>query len=294
MGMERVAMGGNSGDAARGRWRPRLRGPCLAVVFCLAITQGISVAQTGKAVRHHKIAVEDPSSPPELLQAESAIEKKDYVTAEPLLKKVVDRDPKNYAAWFDLGFLYNAVGKSDESIGAYRQSVTAKSDVFESNLNLGLQLAKAGQPDAEQFLRAATQLKPTSHVAEGQARAWTSLAHLLEPSKPDEALSAYHQAAALVPNDPEPRLAVGLFLEKQNRFADAEQEYMQVLAVDPQSSEATIGLANIYMRGRRFPDAEAQLRKIVAAHPEHAAAHVQLGRVLGAEGKNDEAITELQ
>ena len=73
-----------------------------------------------------------------------------------------------------------ALGKMDDSIAAYRKSVAAKPDVFESNLNLGLQLAKSGQPDAEQFLRAATQLKPTSHVAEGQARAWLSLAHVLE------------------------------------------------------------------------------------------------------------------
>ena len=53
-------------------------------------------------------------------------------------------------------------------------------------------------------------------------------------------------------------------------------------------------LANLYMQGRRFPEAEEYLRKLVAAHPEQAAAHVQLGRVLAAEGKNDEAIAELQ
>jgi len=287
-------MGGNSGDAARGRWRPRLRGPCLAVVFCLAITQGISVAQTGKAVRHHKIAVEDPSSPPELLQAESAIEKKDYVTAEPLLKKVVDRDPKNYAAWFDLGFLYNAVGKSDESIGAYRQSVTAKSDVFESNLNLGLMLARAGQPDAEQFLRAATKLKPTASETEGRARAWVSLAQVIETTKPDEAIDAYRQAAALQPKDPEPHLAAGALLEKQNHFADAEEEFKKARMIDPSSSDALAALANLYMRGHRFSDAEGVLRQLVALRPNDASVHMQLGRMLAADGQNDSAIAELQ
>jgi hypothetical protein len=45
-------------------------------------------------------------------------------------------------------FVENALSKMDESIAAYRKSVAAKPDVFESNLNLGLQLAKAGQPDA--------------------------------------------------------------------------------------------------------------------------------------------------
>ena len=247
-----------------------------------------------KPHRHRTTVAEEEGPQPELAKAEELIQKRDYAQAETVLQKLLGSDPENYVAWFDLGFVENGLGKQQESIAAYRKSVAAKPDVFEPNLNLGLQLAKAGQPDAEHFLRAATQLKPTTHVTEGQARAWTSLGHLLEPSKPEEALAAYRQAAVLQPNDPEPRLAAGLLLEKQNRFADAEQEYKQALSVDPQSTEATIGLANIYMRGRRFPDAEAELRKIVSAHPEQAAAHVQLGRVLAAESKTDDAIAELQ
>ena len=48
------------------------------------------------------------------------------------------------------------------------------------------------------------------------------------------------------------------------------------------------------MRGKRLPEAETQLRKVVTAHPDQAAVHVQLGRVLAAQGKNDDAIAELE
>ncbi len=197
-------------------------------------------------------------------------------------------------AWFDLGFVENALGKVDESIAAYRKSVEAKPDVFESNLNLGLQLAKTGQPDAEEFLRAATHLKPTSHVAEGQYRAWLSLAHVLEKSKPDEALRADQQAAMLQPKEAEPHLSAGQLLEKENKFADAEQEYKQALALDSQSGDAVVGLANIYMQGRRFPEAEDSLRKLLAIQPNSGPAHIQMGRVLAAEGKNEGGLAELQ
>src|ERR1700733_800440 len=173
------------------------------VALLLAVLGGCSMSATGQTVRHHKIAEADPASPPELTKAESDIEKKDYAAAEPLLQKVVVADPKNYQAWFDLGFVYNGLGNLTESIAAYRKSVAAKPDVFESNLNLGIQLAKAGRAEAEQFLRAATQLKPTDHVAEGQARAWLSLAHVLEATKPEEAIAAYRQAALLQAKDPE-------------------------------------------------------------------------------------------
>jgi tetratricopeptide (TPR) repeat protein len=254
--------------------------------------QDSSSSRKHKGAHHIRVEEEIPP-PPELGKAEEFIQKQNYAEAEPLLRKVVTDDSANYVAWFDLGFTENALGKMEESIGAYRKSVAAKPDVFESNLNLGLQLAKRGQPDAEQFLRAATQLTPTSHVAEGKARAWISLAHLLEPSKPDEALAAYHEAATLQPKDPEPHLSAGLIFEKQKKFSDAEAEYKQALNLAPGSADAATGLANLYMESRRFPEAEAALRKVVAARPDDAAAHIQLGRVLAAEGKNDDALAEL-
>jgi Flp pilus assembly protein TadD len=264
------------------------------VALLLAVLGGSCINAPAQTVRHHKIAESDSSFPPELIQAESDIEKKDYAAALPLLEKVVTTDPKNYQAWFDLGFVYNAQGNPVESIAAYRKSVAAKPDLFESNLNLGISLAKAGQPDAEQYLRAATTLKPTGDVDDGRARAWLSLANLLEASKPDEAIEAYQRAAALAPKDQEPHLAAGALLEKASRFADAEQEYKQALAIDPGSSEALTGLANIYTRGNRFVDAQQVLVKIVALHPEDVQARLQLSRVLVRMEKNDEAVASAQ
>jgi tetratricopeptide (TPR) repeat protein len=270
----------------------RARRVLLGLGVCLC---GIALAEgTHQTIRHHKVVEPASSFPPELTQAEGAIEKHDYASAEPLLKKVVADDPANFQAWFDLGFVYNGLGNTAESIAAYRKSVTAKPDVFESNLNLGLMLAKAGQPEAEHFLRAATTLKPTANVDEGRARAWLSLAHVLEISQPDQAVEAYKQASALDPKSPEPHLSAGLLLEKENRFADAEREYKQALAVDPDSSDALTGMANIYMRGQRFADAQAILGKIAATHPDDVSARLQLGRVLLILGKDNEAIAELQ
>jgi tetratricopeptide (TPR) repeat protein len=254
-----------------------------------------SQPQAHRAVHHIQVEDDDSQSQPaELTQAETAIDKRDYAAAEPLLRKLVDREPASYVGWFDLGFVENALGKLDESITAYRKSIAAKPDVFESNLNLGLQLAKTGQPDAEQFLRTATRLKPTSHVAEGQYRAWLSLGETIEKSKPEEALAAYLHAAALQPKEAEPHLSAGVLLERESNYAQAELEYKQALALDSRSTDAVMGLANIYMRGRRFPEAEEYLRKLLAAGADSAAVHIQLGRVLTAEGKTDTAIAELQ
>ena len=264
----------------------------IAVLAFTVLSGDLSAQSTKKTVRRHKVAETDSSAL--LTQAETAIEKKDYASAEPLLNKVTAKDPTNYLAWFDLGFVDSALGKTDASIAAYRKSVSAKPDVFESNLNLGVMLAKAGQPDAEQFLHTATKLKPNAHVQEGQARAWLSLAKVLEKAKPDEAIEAYHQASALQPKDAEPHLSAGLLLEKQERVADAEQEYKQALALDPTSTDALAGLANIYMRGQRYSEADDVLRKLLVARPNDAGAHMQLGRILAIGGHNEDAIAELE
>ena len=265
-----------------------------AIASAIGLGTALFAQNTGKVVRHHKIAENDPLFPPELTQAEGALEKKDYATAQPLLEKVVAANPANYQAWFDLGFLYNAQGKQADSITAYRKSVAAKPDVFEPNLNLGLMLAKANDPDAEQFLRAATKLKPTAQTEEGLARAWLSLAHVIASTKPSEAITAYQEVAKLQPKDPEPHLSAGFLLEKQGQPEQAEQEYKQALALDNKSADAITGLINLYMRGKRFPEAEELLRKLVDLRPDDPNVHLQLGRVLAAAGKRDDAIAELQ
>ena len=262
----------------------------------LAVASGTTLCaqQTHKTVHHVRVEESDPLFPPELRQAEAALDKKDYSAAQPLLQQVTVKNPANYRAWFDLGYVYTATGQKPEAIEAYRKSVAAKPEVFESNLNLGLLLAQAGSPDAEQFLRAATQLKPSANPQDGLARAWVSLGHVLERSQPAEAVAAFSEAAKLQPRDPEPHLSAGAILEKQNALAGAEREYKAALTLAPNSADALVGLANIYMESKRLPEAEAALRQYVAVEPKNGPAHVQLGRVLEAEGKHAEAANELQ
>ncbi|MFY9648074.1 MAG: tetratricopeptide repeat protein [Terriglobales bacterium] len=287
--------------------RTRTKAILVAVLACFALRQTAHAT-----VRHYKERIDD--TPPEIAQAEDAIQKNDFGSAETLLKKVLDKNPGTeqawlYQAWFDLGFALHGLNRADESIAAYRKSVAAKPDVFESNLNLGLMLVRAkDDPEAEQFLRAATTLKPTDHVEEGQARAWLALAQLLESKKPEDAFAAYRKASELMPKDPEPHLAAGLLHERQREFSDAEAEYKLALALSTHSTnahsdtqdagvasrEAAIGLTNIYMKSGRLGDAEPLLRGLAAERPDDGGLHLQLGRVLMAEGKKDDAIVEMQ
>src|SRR5580704_8688921 len=129
--------------------RPRLK-TILPILLCASTLSASAFGQTQTTVRHYKERVDD--TPPEIAQAEDAIQKNDFAAAEVLLKKALEKDPNNFQAWFDMGFTLNRLSREEESIAAYRKSVAAKPDVFESNLNLGLMLVRANNPDAEQFL----------------------------------------------------------------------------------------------------------------------------------------------
>jgi tetratricopeptide (TPR) repeat protein len=264
--------------------------------FCVLLTifsLSPGFAQTDHTtVRHHKVEDQDPAAA-WLTEAEANIEKQDYAAAEPLLKKYVGTYPDSYSAWYDLGYVYRGLGRKDEAISAYRKSVAVKPDVFESNLNLGLALADSGQSEAESFLRAATTLKPSGDAAAGHKRAWIALGHLLDASKPNDAVAAYQQAATLDQQDPEPHLLAGSLLEKENSI-EAEKEYKQALAIAPDNSDALTALINLYMRQKRFGDAETLLRRLVVISPNDAGAHLQLGRMLMISGKDEGAAAELE
>ena len=266
----------------------------LLLMAMLSLAACAQTVGTGKTVRRHK-AAEESATAALVREAEAAIDKKDFATAEPKLEKATAADPKDYRAWFDLGFVYSSTGRKPQAIEAYRKAVALKPDAFEPNVNLGVLLASASDPEAEKYLRAATRLKPVmSKPEEGQARAWAALGMFLEDRQPAEAIRAYQAASLLTPSDPEPHLATATLAEKAGDFPTALKEFQKAALLDPKSAEAIAGLANVYMRTRRYPEAEAALRKYIAVEPGKVDAHLQLGRVLRELDRPEDANAEFE
>ncbi|MCI0352546.1 MAG: tetratricopeptide repeat protein [Acidobacteriales bacterium] len=276
----------------------------IALGFALLVEGPTLLAQSATekkpTVRRRRVPVEqpapDPLYSPALAEAETALEKKDYASAEKLLKQVLASNEKNYRAWFDLGSLYAATDRKAEAISALQKSVAAKPDIFESNLNLGLLLASSGQmPQAAEQLRKATLLKPSSKKTADQqvAEAWMALGRVLESSKPSEALAAFQSASRLVPKQVEPHLEAARVLENQKQAAEAEREYQQALTLKPNDSEAQAGLARVYIAQKRFAEAESLLRKRAGAGPPSRELRLQLARLHMVNQKYDDAIAEL-
>ncbi len=268
-----------------------------AGLFCIVNLPCVHAQQSPPTIRHHRVEepAPEPTSAPEVEPAEAAMQKEDFTTAEALLQKAVAAKPGDFRAWFDLGYVYNALQRPGDAVAAYRKSVAAKPDVFESNLNLGLVLAKQGNnAESAKYLKAATQLKPSAHPQESLARAWQALGRVQEQSDPQSAIVAFAEAAKFAPNDPGPRLATAALLQKQGNLDAAAREYQAAAELDPHSTEALSGLANVLIAQKKYSGAETALRKDLATDPQNITAQVQLARVLAAEGRNDDAAQALR
>jgi tetratricopeptide (TPR) repeat protein len=253
-----------------------------------------ALAQTHPSHKSHPQATaDDNSAAGALKEAESLLQKQQYPQAEEKLQALVTTQADNPQAWFDLGFAQSHQSKTAEAITSYKKAAQLDPKWFEAQQNLALALAKSGDlTAAASALKIAVTLKPTVGGQQALAGAWLSLAQVIEESQPQEALAAYQKAAELDPVNSEAQLGAARMAEHSGNGAAAEQQYLKLAEAGNNGSiERLIGL---YLKQKRYADAETWLRKYMTANPQNTAAQLQLGKLLAAEGKTQEAIATLE
>lgn len=265
-------------------------------VIAAALLAGCVMHATAQARSAQKArpqpAAEDRAAN-DLKDAESLLQKQQYPQAEEKLLALVLKQSENPQAWFDLAFAQSHLGKTAEAITAYKKAAALDPKWFEAQQNLGLALAKSGDlAGAAAALKIAVTLKPTTGGQQALAGAWLSLAQVTEESQPQEALAAYQKIVELDPANSEALLGAAHMTERSGNLVAAEQQYLKL--AEAGSGESVERLIGIYLKQKRYADAETWLRKYMAANPQSAAAQLQLGKLLAAEGKFQEAIAALE
>jgi tetratricopeptide (TPR) repeat protein len=235
------------------------------------------------------VAQSHPADPQ--AEAESLIEKQQYAEAEEKLQSLIKTQAKNPQTWFDLGFAQSHQGKTGDAVASYQNAVELAPGWFEANLNLGVDLARAGKRSAAiPVLKHAVELKPSTGGPQALARAWLTLAQTMEEEGSDlkGTAAAYDKAAELgLSSDPLIAVRAGTLLEKAGDSAAAEQHYRK--AAEAGNAAGMARLIDFLRTQKRYADAETWLRKYAAQNPQDSQASVQLARLLAAEGKKDEA-----
>ena len=253
-----------------------------------------ALAQTRPSHKSHpQSTTEDDRAANALKEAETLLQKQQYLQAEEKLQALVTQQSENPQIWFDLGFAQSHQGKTADAIAAYKKATQLDPKWFEAQQNLGFALAKSGDLNAAaSALKIAVTLKPIVGGHQALAAAWLSLAQVTEESQPQESFAAYQKAAELDPANSDAQLGIARMAERSGNAAGAEQQYLKLAAAGNNDSiERLIGL---YLKQKRFSDAETWLHKYLAANPQNAAAQLQLGKLQAAEGKTQEAIATLE
>jgi len=232
--------------------------------------------------------------PPEVADAEAAVAKSDWKTAEAKLDSWLTAHPSDARALFDAGYVADAQDRLDEAAAFYRRAIAADPNSFEAHISLGLLLARQNKPDeARPELAKATQLDPGEAGPALKARAWRALARIDRDSDPAEASNDLLEALKLSPETPADTLLAGELAEKTGQYDAAEAAYRRVLAQQPDSPQANAGLAHLLIARKQYADAETLLRAALAKAPDDPTLTAQLATVLAAQDKA-EALPLLQ
>jgi Flp pilus assembly protein TadD len=228
---------------------------------------------------------------PEVSDAEAAIVKSDWQTAEAKLNPWLVAHPTDARALFDAGYVADAENRLEEAAGLYHRAIEADPRSFEAHLSLGLLLARQGQLEqARPEILSATRLDPGDGGPALKARAWRALAELDKPAPdnpgdPSEASEALLQALKLSPETPADTLLAASLAEVAGQPDAAEAAYRRVLKQDPKSGQANAGLAHLLITEKKYPEAEILLRSALEQAPEDPALNAELASVLAAQDK---------
>ena len=239
---------------------------------------------------------EQDSIPPEVANAEAAMQKRDWKTAEPILNTWLTAHPTDARALFDAGYLADEQGRNDDAAGLYRKALDANPRSFEAAVSLGLLFGRMGKTaDARAALWTATTLDPGVAGADAKARAWRALAQIDAHGnpdtggKPDSAQASIDllEALKLSPETKEDTLMAATLADANGDAPGAEAAYRRVLKQDPDSLAANAGLAHILIAQKKYPQAEELLQTALKRTPDDAAMTAQLAAIQVAEDKSD-------
>jgi len=244
-------------------------------------------AQSGKTKRKPRSATKTQTLPADLEKAEAAIQAQQFGVAEPLLLAEVKREPRDFRAWYDLGFVYQQTQRPQQALDAYKRSIAADATISRTFAALGALEHQLGmEQEAAAHLRQATELDPKNFDL------WMQLAEVQSKSAPRDAIASYAQAATLSPKDPEPHLRAAILYQLAHDDASALREYKA--ASDLGANEALGPLADIYQKSGQTPLAISTLRAYLTTHTDDAQAHEELARLLKSQGDIPGATAELK
>ncbi|UBF27568.1 tetratricopeptide repeat protein [Kovacikia minuta CCNUW1] len=207
-----------------------------------------------------------------------------------ILKRVIEKSPRNTFAFFGRGYIYYQVKKYQESETEFQGALAI--DRSDATAWVGLGVAQAAQEDHDRAIdafRQAIKLDPK------YASAYRNLgAVLIERKKLDEAVMSLRKAIELDPKDAlaYTNLGAALINQKNPDYYEAIVYLKKAIELDPKLALAYTNLGAALTRQKKLDEALIYLKKAIELDPKLALAYNNLGIVLYEQGELDKAFAE--
>jgi tetratricopeptide (TPR) repeat protein len=199
----------------------------------------------------------------------------------------LEADADLVEARYNLGLVYQRMGRYDEAAACYRKTFQRRPDDSAALNNLGQILALTGNHSkAERVYRRAIALEP--RLAEPHF----NLGELsVLRDEPESAIAYYRRAIQLRPNMLEAYNNLGTVFQQQQNFRAAEKCYRKVVGLNPELAEGHYNLGSALKQLDRFQEAVRHLKHAIALKPKYKEAFNNLALAYKNRGELDVAST---
>lgn len=165
-----------------------------------------------------------------------------YADALPYFKRALELNPSLAVAWFNIGNLHFHLKDHDEAQACYREALKRDPHMASAACQMGLSYLEQGILD-----RARDPLERSLAMDPGEYWAHLGLSEYHRRTKnPVASLEEARAAMRLAPADPNVQNYLGIALETNRRYFDAEKAYRRALELDPQHRWAANNLGYLY------------------------------------------------
>jgi tetratricopeptide (TPR) repeat protein len=194
-----------------------------------------------------------------LEKARQYLEKNELQKAVIELKNVIQLDPANDTAQYELGETYLKLKQGNEAFQAFSKAVSTNPDNMKAQLKVG-QILLLGR-------RAADARKKAELVLEKQPNDMEALTLLsgvqVQEKDVDGALETLNRAAKIDPKDFNTRLSIARLFLMKGDFSRAEAAYLEAIPLNPKSNTSYVELSRLYATKRDNLKAEEILGKMI-------------------------------
>ncbi len=205
------------------------------------------------------------------------------------LQEVLAVDERNLAAYFYLGWAYEAKDQLDKAQMFYRKILEIDSQYNNVYNNLGLIHYKKGEWDlALKEFQNSLDLFETPEVYYNVSLVYT------RKGKTEEAMASVKKSIELDPEYAEAWNQLGNLYNTRNDLKEAAKHYEKAVNLNPGYVTALVNLGLVYTKLEEVEKGFEQFQLAVRIDPNNVEAHNNLGSLYLGQGKYDQAMLELQ